>query len=93
VGLGQNVGPQLGEVGLGAILGELRRLRDDLAHLYSLTYYPQPNPDTGWRSIKVKLVGPNMKKYHLRTRDGYRLQPGQILEQASAASSVEADPK
>jgi VWFA-related protein len=68
-------------------------IRDDLAHLYSLTYYPQPNPDTGWRSIKVKLVGPNMKKYHLRTRDGYRLQPGEILERASAASSVEADPK
>jgi Ca-activated chloride channel family protein len=48
-------------------------IRDDLAHLYSLSYYPQPNPNRGWRTITVKLVGKNLQKYHLRTRDGYRL--------------------
>jgi Ca-activated chloride channel family protein len=48
-------------------------IRDDLAHLYTLSYYPQPNPNRGWRTITVKLVGKNVQKYHLRTRDGYRL--------------------
>lgn len=48
-------------------------IRDDLAHLYSLSYYPAPNPNRGWRSISVKLVGKDLQKYHIRTRDGYRL--------------------
>ena len=48
-------------------------IRDDLAHLYTLSYYPQPNPNRGWRTITVKLVGKNLRKYHVRTRDGYRL--------------------
>ena len=26
-------------------------IRDDLAHLYSLSYYPQANPNRGWRGI------------------------------------------
>ncbi len=47
-------------------------IRDDLAHLYSLSYYPQPNPNRGWRKITVKLVGVHLKKYHIRTRSGYR---------------------
>lgn len=49
-------------------------IRDDLAHLYSLSYYPQPNPNRGWRTITVSLVGKDKQKYHIRTRDGYRLQ-------------------
>jgi Ca-activated chloride channel family protein len=49
-------------------------IRDDLAHLYSLSYYPRPNPNRGWRTITVKLVGGQYKRYHIRTRDGYRLQ-------------------
>ena len=48
-------------------------VRDDLAHLYSLSYYPQPNPNRGWRTITVKLVDKRLQKYHVRTRDGYRL--------------------
>jgi Ca-activated chloride channel family protein len=47
-------------------------IRDDLAHLYTLTYYPQPNPNYGWRSIAVKLQGSNFKDYRIRTRSGYR---------------------
>ena len=50
-------------------------IRDDLAHLYTLSYYPQANPNTGWRSIKVKLVASNLKKYNIRTRNGYRPRP------------------
>ena len=48
-------------------------IREDLVHLYTLSYYPQQNPNRGWRSIKVKLVGKELQKYHIRTRDGYRL--------------------
>jgi Ca-activated chloride channel family protein len=50
-------------------------IREDLAHLYSLSYYPQLNPNRGWRAISVKLVGERLKKYHVRTRDGYRPRP------------------
>src|SRR3984893_7186184 len=32
-------------------------VRDDLSHLYALSYYPQPNPNRGWRTINVKLIG------------------------------------
>ncbi len=49
-------------------------IREDLAHLYSISYYPQQNPNRGWRTISVKLVGKGMEKYHVRTRDGYRLR-------------------
>jgi VWFA-related protein len=48
-------------------------IRDDLNHLYSLSYYPHANPNRGWRSITVKLMGE--KKYHIRTRNGYRPLP------------------
>src|SRR3984957_2689753 len=47
-------------------------IRDDLAHLYSLSYYPKPNANTGWRAISVRLLGDQMKKYKVRTRNGYR---------------------
>ena len=50
-------------------------IRDDLAHLYSLSYYPKTNPNAGWRAIKVKLVGDDLKKYKVRTRNGYRPRP------------------
>jgi VWFA-related protein len=50
-------------------------IREDLLHLYTLSYYPQPNPNRGWRAIQVQLVGKDLQKYHIRTRDGYRLLP------------------
>jgi hypothetical protein len=59
-------------------------VRDDLAHLYSLSYYPQENPNRGWRSIKVTLVGSRLKKYHIRTRSGYRPIPRTIAQDQSA---------
>ncbi len=54
-------------------------IRDDLAHLYALNYYPQVNPNLGWRAITVKLVGERLKKYHIRTRSGYRPLPARAL--------------
>lgn len=48
-------------------------IREDIGHLYSLSYYPKNNPNRGWRSIEVRLTGQAAKKkYHVRTRSGYR---------------------
>ena len=58
-------------------------IRDDLANLYTISYYPAQNPNHGWRSISVKLVGKNLQKYHIRTRAGYR-----VLQTAQANQSV-----
>src|SRR5947208_12597082 len=49
-------------------------IRDDLAHLYSVSYYPRANPNSGWRAITVKLAG-EKSKYRIRTRNGYRPLP------------------
>lgn len=64
-------------------------IQEDLAHLYSLSYYPQPNPSTGWRTITVKLVGKDLQKYHVRTRAGYRVQQARA---AQTNNSAELDP-
>jgi Ca-activated chloride channel homolog len=48
-------------------------IREDLDHLYSISYYPQPNPNRGWRAITVRLSSKELQKYHIRTRDGYSL--------------------
>ena len=58
-------------------------IRDDLQHLYSISYYPQINPNRGWREIKVKLAGAHLKNYKIRTRNGYR--PRAVRLEASAA--------
>jgi VWFA-related protein len=68
-------------------------IRDDLAHLYTLTYYPASNPNRGWRRITVKLAGKDLQKYHLRTRDGYRLQQAQPSSGLSPVSAAELDPR
>ncbi|HVN92487.1 MAG TPA: VWA domain-containing protein [Terracidiphilus sp.] len=67
-------------------------IREDLSHLYSVSYYPQPNPNHGWRSITVKLVGPGMEKYHIRTRDGYRLLPPTQINTGNDLAAAPAPP-
>ncbi|HEX3471347.1 MAG TPA: VWA domain-containing protein [Silvibacterium sp.] len=62
-------------------------IRDDLSHLYSLSYYPQSNSNRGWRTITVKLVGKDLQRYHVRTRDGYRLQQVNATRQDFAESA------
>ena len=47
-------------------------IREDLSHLYSLYYYPEANPNRGWRAITVKLQN---GKYKIRARSGYRPLP------------------
>ncbi len=61
-------------------------IRDDLAHLYSLSYYPKPNSNNGWRSISVKVVSDKVGKYKVRTRNGYRLQPTRFSAPHRAAA-------
>ena len=68
-------------------------IRDDLGHLYSLSYYPQANPNRGWRSVTVKLVGEHLKKYHLRTRNGYRPQPVRFSAGSAPGSLAESVPE
>ena len=78
-------------------------IRDDLAHLYALNYYPQTNANQGWRAISVKLAGERLKKYHIRTRSGYRPLPAHALANtadialstarpASTAAAANVDP-
>jgi VWFA-related protein len=62
-------------------------IKEDLAHLYTISYYPKPNANRGWRTISVRLVGPGMEKYRVRTRDGYRLQ--EQVPPASAQAAAE----
>jgi Ca-activated chloride channel homolog len=68
-------------------------IQEDLAHLYSLSYYPQPNPSNGWRTITVKLVGKDLQKYHIRTRAGYRVQQAHAAANTSAELEPAALPK
>src|SRR6266403_35702 len=63
-------------------------IHDDLAHLYSLSYYPQANPNRGWRAITVKLVGSRAKSYRVRTRNGYRPQPSRFAAAPDTAQAV-----
>jgi Ca-activated chloride channel family protein len=64
-------------------------IRDDLAHLYSLSYYPRPNPNKGWRKITVKLTSERLKKCHVRTRNGYRLQASQFPKVQGPTASTQ----
>ena len=63
-------------------------IREDLAHLYSLSYYPQVNPNRGWRRITVKLEGEHLQKYHIRTRSGYRPQLARTTQQVMTTTEV-----
>jgi len=60
-------------------------IREDLAHLYFMSYYPQPNPNRGWRAISVKLTNPKYRKYRIRTRSGYRPIPARASMDAASA--------
>jgi Ca-activated chloride channel homolog len=68
-------------------------IRDDLAHLYSLSYYPKSNPNNGWRTITVKLVGDQFKNDKVRTRSGYRPRPSRFSgSQPAPSESMNGNP-
>jgi VWFA-related protein len=64
-------------------------IRDDLAHLYTLNYYPKANPNRGWRAIEVKVAGEKGRKYHIRTRNGYRPLPSRFATTVTTASGTQ----
>ncbi|MFN9459276.1 MAG: VWA domain-containing protein, partial [Acidobacteriota bacterium] len=51
-------------------------IREDLGNSYTVTYYPQTNPNDGFRKIGVEIVGDIGKKYRVRARPGYRPSRG-----------------
>jgi Ca-activated chloride channel homolog len=51
-------------------------IREDLGNSYTVTYYPQPNPNEGFRKITVELLTDTAKKLRVQCRPGYRPQGG-----------------
>jgi Ca-activated chloride channel family protein len=51
-------------------------IREDLGNSYTVTYYPQPNSNEGFRKIRVELTSDEMRKFKVRARPGYRPQRG-----------------
>ncbi len=51
-------------------------IREDLGNSYTVTYYPQPNPNEGFRKITVELLTDAAKKYRIQCRPGYRPRGG-----------------
>ncbi len=51
-------------------------IREDLGNSYTVTYYPQPNPNEGFRKINIEILSEEGKKYKIRARPGYRPQRG-----------------
>jgi VWFA-related protein len=51
-------------------------IREDLGNSYTVTYYPAPNPNEGFRKISVEMVNDSGKKLRVRARPGYRPRQG-----------------
>jgi len=51
-------------------------IREDLVNSYTITYYPQPNPNEGFRKIAVEIPSDVGKKYRVHARPGYRPRGG-----------------
>ena len=51
-------------------------IREDLGNSYTITYYPQPNPNEGFRKISVEVLSDVGKKYRIGVRPGYRPRAG-----------------
>ena len=47
-------------------------IREDMSNSYTITYYPAPNPNEGFRKISVEIVSDVGKKYRIHSRPGYR---------------------
>ncbi len=51
-------------------------IREDLGNSYTVTYYPQTNPNEGFRKITVEVLSDVGKKYRVQARPGYRPRGG-----------------
>jgi Ca-activated chloride channel homolog len=47
-------------------------IREDMSNSYTVTYYPQANPNDGFRKILVEAVNDPGKKWRISCRPGYR---------------------
>ena len=47
-------------------------IREDLGNSYTVTYYPAPNPNEGFRKIDIQITSDTGKRYRVRSRPGYR---------------------
>jgi VWFA-related protein len=47
-------------------------IREDLGNSYTVTYYPQANPNEGFRKISVEIPSDVGKKWRVHSRPGYR---------------------
>jgi Ca-activated chloride channel family protein len=51
-------------------------IREDLGNSYTITYYPAPNQNEGFRRITVEIASDMAHKYRVRARPGYRPRGG-----------------
>ncbi|HXF25765.1 MAG TPA: VWA domain-containing protein [Bryobacteraceae bacterium] len=51
-------------------------IREDLGNSYTITYYPQANPNEGFRKINVEILPDVGKKLRVHARPGYRPRVG-----------------
>lgn len=51
-------------------------IREDLGNSYTVTYYPQDNPNEGFRKLTVEVLPDVGKKYRVQARPGYRPHGG-----------------
>jgi VWFA-related protein len=51
-------------------------IREDLGNSYTITYYPLPNPNEGFRKISVEIPSDVGRKYRVSARPGYRPRTG-----------------
>jgi len=51
-------------------------IREDLGNSYTVTYYPQANPNEGFRKVTVEVLSDVGKKYRVQARPGYRPHGG-----------------
>ncbi|MDP8991283.1 MAG: VWA domain-containing protein [Acidobacteriota bacterium] len=51
-------------------------IREDLGNSYTVTYYPQTNPNEGFRKVSVEILSDIGKKYRVQARPGYRPHGG-----------------
>lgn len=52
-----------------------RSIGDDLANSYLITYYPEQNPNRGFRRITVNIASGAQRQLQVRARSGYHPRP------------------
>jgi Ca-activated chloride channel family protein len=48
------------------------QIREDLGNSYTITYYPAPNPNEGFRKINIQILSDTGKHFRVQSRPGYR---------------------